>query len=33
MWIQLIEVRKGLMEALDGPPEFIDLDVPAEHSE
>ena len=27
----LAEVRKGLMEALDGPPEFIDLDVLAEH--
>ncbi len=28
----LAEVRKGLMEALDGPPEFIDLDVLAEHA-
>ncbi|HVU60365.1 MAG TPA: antibiotic biosynthesis monooxygenase [Mycobacteriales bacterium] len=27
----LVEVRKGLMDALDGPPEFIDLDVLAEH--
>jgi quinol monooxygenase YgiN len=27
----LIEVRKGLMEALDGPPDFIDLDILAEH--
>jgi quinol monooxygenase YgiN len=28
----LAEVRKGLMDALDGPPEFIDLDVLAEHA-
>ena len=27
----LTEVRAGLMAALDGPPEFIDLDVLAEH--
>jgi quinol monooxygenase YgiN len=28
----LAEIRKGLIEALDGPPEFIDLDVLAEHA-
>jgi quinol monooxygenase YgiN len=28
----LIEIRKGLMQALDGPPEFIDLEVLAEHA-
>ncbi|HVU73975.1 MAG TPA: antibiotic biosynthesis monooxygenase [Mycobacteriales bacterium] len=27
----LAEVRKGLMDALDGPPEFIDLEVLADH--